>query len=340
MGGAGTRGASTHRASTRAARRRAILLMGPTGSGKSDIAMRLAQRLPIEIISVDSALVYRGMDIGTAKPDAAARARVPHHLIDIRDAAEGYSAGDFTRDTARAMRDIWQRGRQPLLVGGTMLYFHALSFGMAELPAADPEVRAGILREAASSGWAAVHRELQQVDPAAAARIHINDPQRIQRALEVYRLTGATITGLRQERVSVFADVEVMEFAVAPLERRDLHTRIELRFGAMLEAGLLAEVRSFFERSDLSAEHPSMRAVGYRQLWRHLAGQCSLNEAGNQAIAATRQLAKRQLTWLRRRERAQWFDSMHPDVAWMLMDALCKGGFSTSTGVTPRGALC
>jgi tRNA dimethylallyltransferase len=333
-------GASTRRASPRGAGRRAILLMGPTGSGKSDIAMRVAQVLPIEIISVDSALVYRGMDIGTAKPDVAARARVPHHLIDIRDAAEGYSAGDFTRDAARAMQEIWQRGRQPLLVGGTMLYFHALSHGIAQLPPANPTVRAAIEREAASSGWAAVHRELERVDPAAAARIHVNDPQRIQRALEVYRLTGATITGLRQKRVSVFADVEVAEIAVAPLERRDLHTRIELRFGAMLKAGLLTEVRSFFERSDLSAEHTSMRAVGYRQLWRHLAGQCSLDEAGNQAIAATRQLAKRQLTWLRRRDHAQWFDSMHPDIAGIMADALCKGGFSASSGVTPQGALC
>jgi tRNA dimethylallyltransferase len=321
-------------------RRRAILLMGPTGSGKSDIAMRLAGQLSLDIISVDSALVYRGMDIGTAKPDAAARARIAHHLIDIRDPAESYSAGEFTRDALRAMQDIWRRGRQPLLVGGTMLYFHALSFGLAELPEADLDVRADIERQAASSGWAAVHRELERVDPAAAARIHVNDPQRIQRALEVYRLTGQTITRLQQKRVSEFADVDVTEFAVAPLERRELHTRIELRFGAMLEAGLLAEVRALFERSDLSAEHPSMRAVGYRQLWRHLAGQCALDEATIQAIAATRQLAKRQLTWLRRRERAQWFDSMHPDVARMMIDALSEGGFAASSDVTPQGALC
>ena len=178
------------------------------------------------------------------------------------------------------------------------------------------------------------------MDPVAAARIHVNDPQRIQRALEVYRLTGETITELQQKRMSVFNDVEVTEFAVAPLERRDLHTRIELRFGAMLRAGLLAEVRRLYERSDLKPEHPSMRAVGYRQLWRHLAGQCALDEAQNQAIAATRQLAKRQLTWLRRRERAQWFDSMHPDVARMMEDALSKSGFSASFEVTPRDALC
>jgi tRNA dimethylallyltransferase len=314
--------------------------MGPTGSGKSALAMRLAEALPLEIVSVDSALVYRGMDIGTAKPDAAARARVPHHLMDIRDPVESYSAGEFMRDAERAMEDIWQRGRLPLLVGGTMLYFHALSFGIAELPAGNSQVRADIEREAAQSGWGALHRELEEVDPPAAARIHVNDPQRIQRALEVYRLTGHTITKLQQRRVSAFADVDVAEFALAPLERSDLHTRIEMRFGAMLEAGLLEEVESLFQRGDLTAEHPSMRAVGYRQLWRHLAGQCELDEAMAQAIAATRQLAKRQLTWLRRRERAQWFDSLHPDVARMMITALSKGGFAAASDVTPRGALC
>jgi tRNA dimethylallyltransferase len=321
-------------------RRRAILLMGPSGAGKSDLAMRLAETLPLDIVSVDSALVYRGMDVGTAKPTAAMRERVAHHLIDIRDPAENYSAGEFTRDALGAMQDIWRRGRQPLLVGGTMLYFHALSFGLAELPEANVGVRTAIDLQAAASGWTALHQELERVDPAAAARIHVNDPQRIQRALEVYRLTGETITRLQQRRVSVFADVEVTEFAVAPLERRDLHTRIELRFAAMMEAGLLAEVRTLFERSDLNAEHPSMRAVGYRQLWRHLAGQCSLDEAIEQAIAATRQLAKRQLTWLRRRVRAQWFDSMHPDVAGRMIDALSQGGFAASSDVTPQGVLC
>ena len=309
-------------------RRRAVLLMGPTGSGKSDLGLRLAEALPLEIVSVDSALVYRGMDIGTAKPTAAMRARVAHHLIDIRDPAENYSAGDFTRDASRAMQDIWRRGRHPLLVGGTMLYFHALSSGIAELPAADVRVRADIDAQAAASGWTALHRELERVDPEAAARIHVNDPQRIQRALEVHRLTGKSITSLQQKRVSVFADVDVTEFAVAPLERRDLHTRIEMRFAAMLEAGLLEEVRKLFERRDLSAEHPSMRAVGYRQLWRHLAGQYVLDEAIEQAIAATRQLAKRQLTWLRRRANARWLDSMRPNVADAIFDALSEGGFA------------
>jgi len=329
---ADTRGAPTPR--------RAILLMGPTGSGKSDLALRVAEELPVEVVSVDSALVYRGMDIGTAKPSAVMRARAAHHLIDIRDPAQGYSAGEFTQDALRAMQDIWSRGCYPLLVGGTMLYFHTLTHGIAELPEADSRVRAGIDARAASLGWPSLHRELGEVDPAAAARIHCNDAQRIQRALEVYRLTGETITKLQQNRVSVLAEVDVTEIAVAPLERGDLHTRIEMRFDAMLEAGLLTEVRTLFERSDLSAEHPSMRAVGYRQLWRHLAGQCALEEARNQAVAATRQLAKRQVTWLRRRERAQWFDSMQPDIARKVIDALLKGGFTASSGPPPFSSLC
>jgi len=312
-------------------RRSAVLLMGPTGSGKSDIAIRLAEQLPLEIISVDSALVYRGMDIGTAKPDLKQRARIAHHLIDIRDPAASYSAGEFTRDAQRAMEEIWRRGRQPLLVGGTMLYFHALSAGMARLPEANPAVRAQLELDAARLGWAALHDELAEVDPQAAARIHVNDPQRIQRALEVFRLTGETITKLQQTRLSVFADVNVIEFAIAPLERAELHTKIELRFKAMLDAGFVAEVRTLYERGDLSAEHPSMRAVGYRQVWSHLAGQCGLNEASEQAIAATRQLARRQLTWLRRRAEARWVDSMRSDVARVISDALSEGAIARSS---------
>ena len=321
-------------------RRRAVLLMGPTGAGKSDLALRLAEMLPLEIVSVDSALVYRGMDIGTAKPGAAARARIPHHLIDIRDPAQSYSAGEFVRDAALAMQDIWRRGRQPLLVGGTMLYFHALSHGIARLPQADPAVRAAIEREARDVGWAALHRELARIDPEAAARIHANDPQRVQRALEVHRLTGDTITNLQQTAVAAFAGIEVEEFMLVPLERRDLHTRIELRFDAMLKAGLLAEVRGLFERGDLGREHPSIRAVGYRQLWRHLAGQSSLEDSRNQAIAATRQLAKRQLTWLRRRARARWLDPMHPEAAESLHRALTECGFAAPSGTTPPRVLC
>jgi tRNA dimethylallyltransferase len=309
------------------ARRSAVLLMGPTGSGKSDLALALAERLPLEIVSVDSTLVYRGMDIGTAKPALDARERIPHHLIDIRDPKAGYSAGEFVRDAQCAMQDIWRRGRQPLLVGGTMLYFHALTTGMARLPQADPALRAEIDAMAVERGWAALHQDLAEVDPVAAARIHMNDPQRIQRALEVYRLTGETITRLQQDRLSVFADVNVIEFAIAPLERAKLHTRIELRFKAMLEAGFVAEVARLYERGDLSQEHPSMRAVGYRQIWRYLTGHSALNEATEQGIAATRQLAKRQLTWLRRRGNARWLDSMHPGVAGVIFDALSEGGF-------------
>jgi tRNA dimethylallyltransferase len=313
--------------------RRAVLLMGPTGSGKSDLALRLTDALPLEIVSVDSAQVYRGMDIGTAKPDLAIRARVPHHLIDIRDPAGGYSAGDFVLDAQQVMQDIWARGRQPLLVGGTMLYFHALSMGIADLPAGDAQVRAQIDAHAAQVGWAAVHRELAEVDPEAALRIHANDPQRIQRALEVFRLTGEPITKLQQARLSAFADVNVIEIAIAPLERADLHHKIEVRFRQMLEAGLLSEVRRLFERGDLNAEHPSMRAVGYRQLWQHLAGRIALNEASTLAIAATRQLAKRQATWLRRRTNALWFDAMHPEIAGMILDALWQGGFTKVSSV-------
>jgi tRNA dimethylallyltransferase len=309
-------------------RRSAVMLMGPTGSGKSELALRLAEQLPLEIVSVDSAQVYRGMDIGTAKPTSATRIRVPHHLIDIRDAATGYSVGEFTQDVLCAMQGIWSRGRLPLLVGGTMMYFHALTAGIAELPEADAAVRARIDASAAKHGWAAVHQELAEVDPQAAARIHVNDPQRIQRALEVHRLTGQTITKLQQARVSVFADVNLMEFALAPLERGELHTKIELRFKAMLDAGFVEEVRTLYERGDLSPEHPSMRAVGYRQLWRHLAGLTSLNEATEQAIAATRQLAKRQFTWLRRRAQARWLDAMRPDVAHTIFNALSEGGFA------------
>jgi tRNA dimethylallyltransferase len=302
--------------------------MGPTGSGKSDLALTLAEALPFEIISVDSAQVYRGMDIGTAKPDAATRARVAHHLLDIRDAASGYSAGDFILDAQRAMQDIWARGRVPLLVGGTMLYFHVLSEGIADLPAAQVTVRARIDARAAEVGWPAVHRELAVVDPVAAQRIHENDPQRIQRALEVFHITGKPISILQQSRVSAFADVNVKEIALAPLERDDLHHRIEMRFKRMLDSGFRAEVAELFSRGDLTAEHPSMRAVGYRQMWQHLAGELALDEASQRAIAATRQLAKRQATWLRRRSQALWFDAMHPEVAHMILNALSEGGFT------------
>ena len=299
-----------------------VLLMGPTGAGKSALALELVERLPLEIVSVDSAQVYRGMDIGTSKPSAATRARIPHHLIDIRDPAASYSAGEFVRDAARAMRDIWARGRRPLLIGGTMLYFHALTEGIAALPEADPRLRAEIDAQASSLGWPAMHEQLARVDPAAAIRIDANDPQRIQRALEVFRSTGETISDLRQRRRSVLAGEPVAEVVCAPAERHILHARIEARFEQMLAAGLLEEVREFFRRGDLTREHPAMRAVGYRQLWQYLAGEATLREAAEKAIAATRQLAKRQLTWLRARPQARWVDPAHPHAAQSVIDAL------------------
>jgi tRNA dimethylallyltransferase len=309
-------------------RRFAVLLMGPTGAGKSDLALRMALEMPVEIVSVDSALVYRGMDIGTAKPDLETRRQVPHHLIDIRDPVETYSAGEFVLAAREAMEGVWQRGRQPLLVGGTMLYFHALTAGIAELPERSPEVRAQIDAHAASVGWPAVHRELCLVDPEAASRIHANDAQRIQRALEVYRLTGEKMSTLQKLRHSVLSGAEIVEFAVLPSDRSVLHSRIETRFAAMLAAGFVEEVRQLHQRKDLSAEHPSMRAVGYRQIWQHLSGQCGLQEARERAIAATRQLAKRQLTWLRARPDAIRVDPMLPAALPRMMSALSEAGFT------------
>jgi tRNA dimethylallyltransferase len=309
-------------------RRCAVLLMGPTGAGKSDLALRLVERFPLEIVSVDSALVYRHMDIGTAKPSAAVRARIKHHLIDIRDPAERYSVGEFVRDARLAMDDIWSRGLQPLLVGGTMLYFHALSAGLADLPEANLQVRAEIDAAAAADGWAALHESLAEVDPDAAARIHSNDSQRIQRALEVYRTTGRTITNLQRERHTVLSDVNLLEIALVPAERSLLHAQIGARFKTMMGQGLLDEVRALFMRGDLTGEHPAMRAVGYRQIWEYLAGNSTLDAAEQKAIAATRQLAKRQLTWLRQRSRAMCFDCMHPEVAGFLFDALSQGIFA------------
>jgi tRNA dimethylallyltransferase len=307
-------------------RRRAVFLMGPTGAGKSAVAVELAQALPLEIVSVDSALVYRGMDIGTAKPDAHIRSMVPHHLIDIRDPAAGYSAGEFLLDAVMVMDQIWARGRIPLFVGGTMLYFHALSNGIADLPEGNLAVRAELDARAANVGWGEMHRQLSLVDPDAALRIHFNDAQRIQRALEVFEVTGEPISRLQQRRASILAGVQVAEFAVAPLDRAVLHARIEARFAGMLAAGFVDEVSRLRERNDLDAEQPSMRAVGYRQVWRYLEGQCALNQAIDDAIAATRQLAKRQFTWLRARQQVKWVDSAQSDATVSIMNSLSDGG--------------
>lgn len=276
----------------------AVLLLGPTASGKSALAMQLAEKIPLEIVSVDSAQVYRGMDIGTAKPNAQDRAALAHHLIDIRDPIEPYSAADFVRDATSAIREIRQRGKLPLLVGGTMLYARALREGLSDLPSADPRVRAQIEAEARRLGWPAVHARLAQVDPMTAARLKPNDGQRIQRALEIYEATGGTPMSelLSAERSP---DLKLKAIALLPSDRTELHARIARRFDQMLEAGLIDETRALYGRGDLHADLPSMRSVGYRQAWRFVAGECTFDESRQAGIAATRQLAKRQMTWLR-----------------------------------------
>ncbi|MGH8253267.1 MAG: tRNA (adenosine(37)-N6)-dimethylallyltransferase MiaA [Steroidobacteraceae bacterium] len=305
----------------------ALVLTGPTGSGKSEWALQLAQELPLEVISVDSAQVYRGMDIGTAKPSTSLRARVPHHLIDIRDPAERYSAGEFARDARALIVAIHARGRLPLLVGGTQLYLRGLLRGMAELPAASAEVRARIETEASAHGWASLHAQLQQVDPRAAARIHPNDPQRIQRALEVYRLSGRAISDWQAEAKTPDGDVRWLKFALVPGDREALARALAARFESMLQAGLLAEVQALHRRSDLHAELPSIRSVGYRQLWAHCAGDVGLAEAVEGAIAATRQLAKRQLTWLRSESAYQVLDPGDTDGIALILRAIRGAGF-------------
>jgi len=300
-----------------------ICLMGPTAAGKTDMALHLAERLPCELISVDSALVYRGMDIGTAKPDADTLARYPHHLVDILDPAEAYSAARFRSDAQRLIADIIARGRIPLLVGGTMLYYKALAGGLAQMPAADPVVRQRIEAMAAAQGWEAVHAELARVDPPSAARIHPNDPQRIQRAYEVFLLSGVTLTDWHARQALEIAQSSAtgganMSYttryvAVAPRERHILHERIALRFSQMIEQGFIAEVEALHARGDLDVSMPSVRAVGYRQAWDYLEGKLSLDEMVERGVIATRQLAKRQFTWLRGwHEEIEWFDSLDP----------------------------
>lgn len=291
-----------------------VCLMGPTASGKTGLAVELAENHGFEIVSVDSALVYKGMDIGTAKPDAQTLLRAPHRLIDFLDPLESYSAADFVTDVTAEIEAIHSEGRIPLLVGGTMMYFNALQNGLAPMPKADPEVRAQLEEEAKISGWDALHQELQRVDPESAARIHPNDPQRLQRALEVYRVSGKSMTQLWQEHEKQSLPFESVQLAIMPEERSVLHQRIELRFQQMMEQGFLSEVESLYRRGDLSVELPSIRCVGYRQLWQHIDGQCDLDEAVFKGIVATRQLAKRQITWLRSWENLTWLDSLSPDL--------------------------
>lgn len=289
----------------------AIALMGPTASGKTALAVDWCQRLDTEVVSVDSALVYRGLDIGAAKPDAATRALAPHHLVDVRDPHEVFSAADFAREALPVMQSLAARGRVPLLVGGTGLYFSALLEGLSELPEADPAQRAAIAAEAAERGWPALHAELARVDPAAGIRIKPGDSQRITRALEVWRLTGRPISDWQQAAGPRRFPFRVLRLVLAPADRAVLHQRIERRFDQMLAEGFLDEVRRLRADPRLHPDLPSMRAVGYRQAWAHLEGRTDATTFREQAIAATRQLAKRQLTWLRARTEALWFDPAH-----------------------------
>jgi tRNA dimethylallyltransferase len=293
---------------------KAVLLLGPTASGKSAVALALARAMPVEIVSVDSAQVYRGMDVGTAKPDAHERSAVPHHLIDIREPTEAYSAGRFREDALRLVAQIHARGRLPVLAGGTMLYFNALTQGIADLPPADPAVRAAIEQDAAREGWPALHARLARIDPESAARIEPADAQRIQRALEVHELSGEPLSRLQQRRSTPPADFDALRISLEPSERSVLHGRIAARFHAMLSAGLLDELRVLRERHVLHASLPSMRAVGYRQAWQVLEGEAPLASLADRGIAATRQLAKRQLTWLRSMQGLERFDCLRADL--------------------------
>lgn len=288
----------------------AIFLMGPTASGKSELAIELATRLPCEIISVDSAMVYRGMDIGTAKPARALLSRIPHHLIDIRDPSESYSAAQFRHDALREMARISAAGKVPLLVGGTLLYFRALERGLSELPPADAQVRAALEAEAAQHGWRALHAQLAEVDPQAARRIHPNDPQRIQRALEIYRLSGHTATELYARPTAQELPYRLTKLVVAPGDRDVLHRRIVERFHAMLAQGLVDEVAALRRSGELTLQNPALRAVGYRQVWHYLEGKMDCDTMIKSAIIATRQFAKRQFTWLRVERDAVWLDSL------------------------------
>lgn len=298
-----------------------LCIMGPTAAGKSALAMALAEQLPCELITVDSAQVYRGMDIGTAKPSAAEQAAVAHHLLDCCDPADAYSAGLFVRDAIAAIDDIRQRGRIPLLVGGTMLYYRALLMGLSELPVADPALRAELEARAECEGLDSLHRQLSMLDPAAAARIHPNDPQRLVRALEVCITSGQPLSALQGQGKPAYSGA-VRCVAVAPADRAVLHQRIAQRFELMLEQGFIAEVEALRARGDLSVELPSMRCVGYRQLWDYLDGHCSYQQMVEQGIAATRQLAKRQITWLRSWPQLEWIEQVDAALIRRLAAAL------------------
>ncbi len=300
----------------------AIFLMGPTASGKTAVAVELAQQLPLEIISVDSALVYRDMNIGTAKPDAATLAHAPHHLINIRNPTEAYSAAAFRHDALHLMQDISARNNIPLLVGGTMLYFRALRFGLSDLPQADPGVRSELEQRAARLGWPALHTELTQLDPETAARLNPNDSQRIQRALEIYQITGTPMSTLFRQQDKHPLPYRVLPIALIPSDRSQLHARIATRFAAMLKLGMVDELRALREKYPLHPDLPAMRCVGYRQAWKFIEGSINEAELLDQGIAATRQLAKRQLTWLRGMADNIELDCLAHDLAQQVLAAV------------------
>lgn len=308
----------------------AILIMGPTASGKTDLALDLNNRLPCRIISVDSAMIYRQMDIGTAKPDPEILTKVPHSLVDILDPSERYSAANFRQDALREIDESIREGRIPLLVGGTMLYFRALQEGLSELPSADPKLRLALEQQAQELGWDRMHQKLAQVDRESAQRIHPNDPQRIQRALEVFELTGKPLTEHFRDSVQNELPCNFVKVVVSPDQREVLHERIAARFEQMLDLGFVDEVQRLKQRGDLDLSLPSMRAVGYRQIWEYLEGERGYDEALERAVIATRQLAKRQLTWLRAESDVEWFDSCRSDLydaVWQYvsraLDAFC-----------------
>ena len=298
----------------------AILLMGPTASGKTAVALELARTLPCEIVSVDSALVYKDMNIGTAKPDSESLRAVPHHLIDVIEPHESYSAARFRDDALTAMREITERGNIPLLVGGTMLYFKALVEGLNELPEADPMIRLVIDTMAQEKGWPAVHAKLSELDPATARRLDPNDAQRVQRALEIYYITGKPLAELLQKPRYVYFPYSAIRIALMPTDRSRLHAEIEKRFDTMLAAGLVAEVARLRDEYGLDVTMPSMRCVGYRQAWQHLENDTSVEELRSEGIAATRQLAKRQLTWLRSMTDVTVFDTPQPALAERVLE--------------------
>lgn len=300
-----------------------IFIMGPTASGKTALALALAQQIECEIISVDSALIYKEMDIGTAKPTTVELEAVPHHLIDILDPSMAYSVSQFRDDAVRLISQIIARGRLPVLVGGTMMYYNALIKGLSTLPASNPSIRADIEAQARQKGWTMMHSELAQVDPICADRIHPNDPQRITRALEVYQISGQPMSAL-QAQSSGPIPYSVAQFAIAPQERSVLHERIELRFRQMLAQNFEAEVQALMDRGDLMEDLPSIRCVGYRQMWQYLSGQMSRAEMVERGIIATRQLAKRQITWLRGWDDVHWLDTFATDNIDMILKLIKK----------------